>query len=216
MAVCLAVMLAGFLVGASASTQAGQHDLSRMEKVVWQVVKEASGIRISIGEWPGSDFIAFRTESVFRGTRQDLMKLITSVDAYREWMTDCEASRLLQRINKHKLIYYVSMNSPWPLSDRDWVNSLEIVANSVSGELMVIYHSVSDFLAEQPGIIRVKNHFAVWHLKPLGEDRFQSIWYAHSEPAGWIPAWMVRLTYDRMILQTTLNMQQWMNRNRSP
>lgn len=202
------------LLAAPVSSVAGQSPISHIMSLEWHAVQTASGVKISVGDWPGSDFTAFRTETVYRATRQDLMDLITNVDAYRDWMTDCGESRLLEKISAHHLIYYVAMNSPWPLSDRDWVNSLEITEDTATGEILVIYRSAAGYMAEKPGVVRVRKHFAVWQLIPAGQDRFRSIWYAHSDPEGWIPGWLVRLTYDSRILQTTLNMQQWLNRKK--
>lgn len=193
----------------------GQNQFSHIMSLDWHKVQAASGVTISTGEWPGSDFTAFRTETVYKASRRDLLDLITNVNAYREWMTDCDESRLLEKTSEHHLVYYVAMNSPWPLSDRDWVNSLQMTEDTATGEILVIYRSVAGYMAEKPGVIRIRRHFAVWQLKPIGEGRFSSVWYAHSDPGGWIPGWLVKLTYDSRILQTTLNMQQWMDRKKA-
>lgn len=178
------------------------------EKILWEEVSHHSGIRISTGEWPGSDFVAFRTETEYEASEKALLNLIEDVAAYRDWMPDCKESRLLKQTGQSSYVYYVAMNSPWPLNNRDWVNRLQVIKNDDDGSIMVLYQSADGFLEEQPDTVRVRKHFALWILKPVGRNRYHSIWYAHSEPGGWIPAWAVRLTYDRYIQETTENMKR--------
>lgn len=177
------------------------------QEMAWELVKDEEGVKVYLGDWSGSDFVAFRSETEFEFSFRDLLKLIRDIGAYKEWMPDCEASRVVEKESENAFIYYVSMNSPWPVTDRDWVNRLEIESNPVSGVITVIYRAAPGVLPEEPDFIRINQHYALWILTPLGENRVHSVWYGHSEPEGWIPGWLARYTIDQMILDTTLNMK---------
>lgn len=178
------------------------------EQIQWQTVVVEPENRIAVGQWPGNDFPGFRTETIFHTTMSRMIRLIRDVEAYREWMPDCDESSLLARPENDALIYYISMKSPWPLQDRDWVNRLDINRNDADGTVSVHYQAVDGFLPEKAGKVRVRRHFALWRLTPLSDDRIHSVWYAHSDPGGWIPAWIIRYASERMIIETTRRMRQ--------
>lgn len=177
------------------------------EEIVWELVEDEAGIKVYLGDWPGSDFVAFRSETEFNFSIRKLLRLIEDVEAYKEWMPDCRESELLATEKEGVILYYISMNSPWPLSDRDWVNRLVIEDKSQNGKITVIYKAAPGVLPEKPGLIRIHKHYALWKLTPLGKNRVHSIWYGHSEPEGRIPGWLAKYTIDRMILETTNNMK---------
>ncbi len=202
-----AVILTWLLFLSTSPIIAQWNEQSLQDSISWQQVREESGIRISIGEWPGSDFAAFRSEMIFETSMDRLLELIQDVAAYTEWMPSSIESRLLKRTGEFSFVYYISIKSPWPLNDRDWVNRLEVMKSAHNESVSVLYESVQGYVAERADTVRVKNHFALWNLTPIGRNKIRSIWYAHNEPGGLIPAWAVHIVSDSMILETMQNVK---------
>lgn len=195
------VLFSGYTLPAQSADQNLEADIP------WQLVEDESGIKVYLGPWPGSDFVAFKSETVFDVPMENMLAMINDIDGYKEWMPDCEQSEMLSEIDDTTFIYYVAINLPWPLEDRDWVNQLKITKNSPAGNTLVTYSAYPGFLPEKKGTIRITRHYALWVLTPLANNWVQSIWYGHSEPGGWIPPWFVKQTIADMILETTLNMR---------
>ncbi len=201
------VILAGLLYLLTSPISAQWNEQSLEDSISWQEVREESGIKISTGEWPDSEFAAFRSEMIFNTSMDRLLELIQDVAAYKEWMPSSKESRILKRNGEFSFVYYISIKSPWPLNDRDWVNHLEILKNDQNRSVTVLYESVQGYVAEISDTVRVKNHFALWSLTPIDQNRILSIWYAHNEPGGLIPAWAVHIVSDSMILETMQNVK---------
>ncbi len=192
---------------------ADQHEHRILEKeIIWQLTREEEGIKVYLGDWPGSEFAAFRSETELGFSLDTVLTLVLDIEGYKEWMPDCRESLLLAKVDENRFNYYVLMNSPWPLSDRDWVNRLEIEADALNKSLKIVYRAFPGILDEKPGVIRVHKHYALWILTPIGRNRVRSVWYGHSEPEGWIPSWLTRFTIDQMIVDTTLNMRKQLSR----
>ncbi|MFH2133110.1 MAG: START domain-containing protein [bacterium] len=175
--------------------------------IAWVQVRDEAGVQISTGTWPESDFISYRSETFFETSLENLITLIEDVAAYKEWMPDCDESTLLAKDGESVYVYYLSVKSPWPITDRDWVNRLELQREDPNGKVTVHYESYPGLPAEKRNKIRVREHFALWSLTPVGRNRVHSVWYGHSEPGGSIPPWLVRMTLDRIIMDTTRNMR---------
>ena len=202
-----AVILSGVLLLPTFPLSAQWNERSLEDSISWRQVRQESGIRISMGEWPNSEIAAFRSEMIFNTSMDRLLELIQDVSAYKEWMPSSKESRLIERTGESSFVYYISIESPWPLNDRDWVNRLEIQKNDRDRSVIVLYESVQGYVAEITDTVRVKNHYALWSLTPIGQNRIRSIWYAHNEPGGFIPAWAVHFVSDSMILETMQNVR---------
>jgi START domain len=212
--VCLVVFLWGLCLHSNLfSIPLDQQFLD--QGIHWELVRDESGIRVFLGDWPGSDFTAFRSDTVFDFSLDALLEMIRDIDAYGEWMPDCDESRALAADNDHAIVYYLSMDSPWPIKDRDWVNRLEIKEKQEKGGLIVEYKAYPGFKPEDPDKIRVHHHYALWVLIPIEDNKTRSVWYGHSEPGGWVPSWLTEFTIDQMILDTTLNMKKYLARSKN-
>ncbi|MGA9223845.1 MAG: hypothetical protein WBZ57_21865, partial [Pseudomonas graminis] len=100
----------GLTVWVAASAQAEE----------WKVAKNEAGIKVSLSEFPGSQYKAYQGVTTIKASIGKLRALQEDVVSACAWIHECK----LQKILKHegdKTWTYSQFNTPWPVTPRDSV-----------------------------------------------------------------------------------------------
>jgi len=161
----------------------------------WKKIKERKGVEVFEGDVPGSKVVAFRGVSEINAPMANVVSVIHDVSRIKEWMSDLEESRVLQRASTLEKIEYNHTKTPWPLSDRDFVYSVKVVVNKESKTVdILIENATHPDAPTRPGIIRGSLMSSRYFLKSIdGGKRTHIEVEILADPNGSVPKWVVNL-----------------------
>lgn len=168
----------GFTVLMSAAAQAEE----------WQVAKNEDGIKVSLSEVPGSQYKAYRGETLINASVAKLRGLQEDVAGACAWIHECKSQKMLKH-EGDKAWTYTQINTPWPVTPRDSV-LLVTTEEGADGSLTRKLKEVPTYIPEEKGFVRVSQVDGYWKFVPQGPNKTQVTYQVHTEPGGSVPSWL--------------------------
>lgn len=129
--------------------------------------------------------------------------VVTDYDRFAEFIPNVLESRVLTRERSHQWVFH-HLHFPGPVADRVYVfMSTDSPGSEQSGYRVEWHLSERQF----PGVdvsagIRPQRFSGFWELRPAADGAATEARYAvHSDPGGYIPAWLVARMTDRYVEQ---------------
>lgn len=166
----------------------------------WNFIKEKDGIRIYTRTAENSSFKCFRGETVLNTTMEKLSYYIGNVQNVDWWDKNVREIKVLSFERDKTIRYYLVYGVPWPLNDRDLCVEAKITIDPITGEKVVSAKPLMDVVPEREGIVRIRNYWQKWSLKPLGNNDIQVVLEGFVDPGGNVPSWL----YNMVIVDTPL------------
>lgn len=155
----------------------------------WTLQSKEDAIEIYTKDKQGYSLKAYKAITLVSATPEKILNLLTDFENLNTWWHACEESRLLEKSGNNQYIYYVEFKTPWPVSNRDYVNSFSVNINP--SEIVVTIHPRLNYLSEIEGIVRVKKSFTQWKLVAKEYGITEVTIESCSEPEGVVPDWMI-------------------------
>lgn len=171
---------------------------------VWNFNKEKDGIKIYTRIAENSSFKCFKGETVYNTTMEKLNMYIGNVQNLDWWDKNLREIRILSSESEKVIRYYLIYDVPWPLSDRDLCVEAKITNDPLTGERVVSAKPLIDVVPEKEGIVRIRNYWQKWTLKPIGNNKVQAVLEGFVDPGGSVPAWL----YNMVIVDTPLKIMR--------
>jgi len=170
----------------------------------WKFIKEKDGIRIYTKSSENSSFKSFRGETEYHSTMEKLSMYIGNVENVDWWDKNVREIKVLS-VERDKLVrYYLLYDVPWPFNDRDLCVEARITIDPVTGEKVVFAKPLLDVVPERKGVVRIRNYWQKWVLKPSGKNTIHAVLEGSVDPGGNVPAWL----YNMVIVDTPLKVMR--------
>lgn len=162
----------------------------------WKLVREDEGINVfsRIGE--NSSIKEIRITCSVRSSMEHMESFLSEVPKYADWVYKCDTSVLLSRISSKEIIYYITLNFPFPMTDRDLV-----IHSAHSIDSLGVYRSHSaastEYSSESSDFIRISQFESTWEISPQSDGTLYIDYFAHSDPGGDLPAWLINMAIDQ-------------------
>ncbi len=177
---------------------------SALSAQTWNFIKEKDGIKIYTRTPDHSNFKCFKGETVFHTTMEKLSRYIGNVQNVDWWDKNVKEIKVLT-FEPDKLVrYYLVYDVPWPMNDRDLCVEAKITIDPVTGEKIVSAKPLPDAVPERKGIVRIRNYWQKWTLKPTGNNTIQAVLEGFVDPGGNVPSWL----YNMVIVDTPLKVMR--------
>ena len=150
----------------------------------WEKVKYEKGVTVykaTIG-----DRIAFRGVGKIIGSPEELISIIEDPSGWKNWIENLKSGKLIEKINPNHKIFYQSISSPFPVSDRDVVYESKIFRDSPN-QIRIEMKSVKHRKAPQSIGVRINIIFTRYKIVNIGNHTMQVTFETLSEPGGAIP-----------------------------
>lgn len=170
----------------------------------WEMIKERRGVEIFSGDIAGSNVVAFRGVSTINASMEKVVSVIYDVSRIKEWMSDLKSSRVLEKKSKFQKIEYNRTSAPWPISDRDFVYSVDFKVDSENKTIDIqIENATHADAPEVPEVVRGELLSSRYFLKSI-EDGLKTYIEVEilADPKGSIPKWVVNLFQSAWPLNT--------------
>lgn len=158
----------------------------------WVQTRDENGIQVSRKEVPGSPFLALRGEGDVDKPLLLVGSVLVDVARSREWVDSVVDARVLRTIDASEYITYTHVGTPITTADRDFVAHVKVDVDSVTKQVIIRVHSVSDPKAPTTHCVRGEIVESALILTPIdGGRRTHVVAEIHADPKGSVAAWVV-------------------------
>ena len=163
----------------------------------WELVGVTDGVEVSRRMVPDSNLFAFRGEAVSSVPVSLLSSVILNDPLGPEWVDLMNASKELQRYDRHTKLIYQGYDLPWPIQDRDYVMKQIASYDQEKHIFTATFQSVEDAsMPEQVCCIRAMAYRTFWYLEVLPSGQTKIIVEVNTDPRGSLPGWLVNLIQE--------------------
>lgn len=172
----------------------------------WQEKRNRDGIVIYTSKVDGSPFNAVRGEMAVEGRVSSLVALVEDIEACPDWAAMCKEATLVQRESPTKSYVYVYNDIPFPVKDRD-VYALTQWTIHPSGKVTMTSRAQPGGTPETKAV-RLLDAKTQWHFTDLGDGTVRVENYAHIDPNGPTPAWIINILLIDSPFDSMTNMRE--------
>jgi START domain len=158
----------------------------------WRELKDKNGIKVFTRKTPNSKFHELKIECEFEGRISQLAAVLLDVNNHPRWSYNTVSTRIL-KASATDVIFYVELECPWPIENRDVVVHTTLSQNFENKVMTINSKNVDDYLPVEESIVRVKYSKVSWIVTPLNDSRFNVEYRLQMDPGGSIPAWLLNL-----------------------
>ena len=164
----------------------------------WELQRDHDGIRVYTSKVLNSDFLAVKGEMQVNGKVSFLVALVKDLACCPQWADLCKAARVVDEPSATEEIIYALSDAPFPVQDRDVVARALWQTDKSTGRAPMLTTAISlqdsaALIPVQKNTVRVVNANTEWHFTPVSDSVVLVETFAHIDPGGPIPAWMVNL-----------------------
>jgi hypothetical protein len=153
----------------------------------WVLAKEQDGIKVYTADVPGYKYDKSIALYSFNSDINSFCNFAMKPLNYKKFSERIERIDIIKTTDT-KVVYYMSIDMPWPIYNRDGVYELSIKSKS-SSKAHLIIRARPDYLPVQKGYIRIKHANTDYIVKTEG-DKLHLRYEKHTDPNGNIPAWL--------------------------
>ena len=174
----------------------------------WTLKRDRNGIQVFLSKVPDSKFRAVLSVIKLEASTQQLAALVMDLDNCPNWAAMCKSAEIIERISPTESYVYSINDAPFPVRDRDVVAHVKWFYDKPSGRVIMRSDAISDRLPERKGLVRVHQASSEWHFTPQADGMVLVENYAHIDPNGKLPAWIINLLIEDSPYQTLSNMRK--------
>lgn len=167
----------------------------------WHLVRDESGIKVFSRKSNNSAIKEIHIKASTKAKLEEVSQLLSNVQLYNKWVYKCETSILIQKKSEEEFVYYVAIDFPFPMTDRDLVihSKHQLDENGVYRSTSIA--SKVD-MKENSDYIRIPEFVSKWIITPTENNQHLIEYYTYSNPGGDIPSWLINLAIDQGPYQT--------------
>ena len=163
----------------------------------WKLDKNKDGIKVYLAENPKSKFKSIKVETTLPGTYDKLIAILTDIDRLKGWVYNTKMSYLIKKLSPYDLYYYTETSIPWPMENRDAVEHLRIMRDSLQRFMKVTSENENRFVPEKEGKVRVVHSLINWYVTMPTPKTISIVYTFDVDPGGNLPAWLVNSFADK-------------------
>jgi len=143
-----------------------------------------------------------------------IVSLINDRESYPNWVYRCGESTILKKISDTEMIHRQSVIAPWPVDNRDFVVDVKLHQDKKTKIITIHSKAIPDYIPPKNNHVRIKEFRALWILTPLSNGIVNVEYQLLVNPGGNVPAWLVNLAVIDGPYETTLNMKEWIKKEK--
>lgn len=155
-----------------------------------------------------SSFKSAEASFTLRSNLSNFVRFLWDVPQYDNWQYKTIEPRILTVVDAHEIYYYVRINSPPFVQDRDLVIAMNVSQDSLTKIVTVTMKSIPEYLPKTENVVRVIHSDAQFTVKPINAKTIHVSYQIAAEPGGDIPAWLINAFIEDGPYYTFLKMKK--------
>jgi hypothetical protein len=183
-----------FIVAMLLSRQdwAVSHDAFDSSKTNWALSEQVGAVSVYTGTFPKSNIKAFRAQATIDLPLAQILAAMAEPGSGAKWLDGCLSAKNLGGQTLGNRITYTLNDLPWPFSNRDIVARVITTNPNGPDEIIINVTNASDIIYQESNhAVRIQSLNAVYRLRALSPTRTEFLWSQHTEPAGYLPDWLI-------------------------
>ena len=181
----------------------------------WSLVKEAEGIRVYTSPVAGSDFLAYRGETVVEGSVASIVAVLYDTPNCISWLHECSFGLTLDEVSFEENYIFEQYDLTFPVSDRGVILHSTLEWDDTTAVVRI--EEKNNYCKENPNprcakvraldLIPITRSRGAYTLKRIDDKRTSVVWKVHAEPGGKIPTWIVNMMVVDMPYYSLLHLR---------
>jgi len=173
--------------------------LSICEAGEWELVKEDEGIAVYTRSVEGSDFLAFKGETVVEGSIDALVAVLYDTPSAPAWLHQCSFGMTLEEVSFEENYVFQIYDLPFPASNREVI--LHAHLSLSEGSALLDTREANGFCDSQPvgrcryvkevDLTRIEKSRGRYLFVTEENNRTRVVWQQYIEPGGYLPDWLL-------------------------
>ena len=164
-------------------------DLSSQD---WKVFKENDRIKVLTRKPKESKYDQIKIIATIQAPLSEVVKALEDVEYHKEWVYATEESRFVKKSGAYNFDYYVKMDMPFPVKDRDVVIKYKRIQND-DNSVLITAQANNLIMEPTDGLVRIENFESTYQLTPQTKGQVEVVYFMAADPGGSVPAWVVNL-----------------------
>jgi hypothetical protein len=173
----------------------------------WQLRIDREGVKAYTRKVDDSVILEFKGVVVVDAPLSQVIPVFEDVKKTRDWFYQCTASEIVEDEAGQPKVVHVVLHLPWPVSERDCVFQMSKSVDKVAGALNYALVALPDRLPRRGGMVRVRYLKAAWHFVALPDGKTEITFQQHSDPGGFVPAFISNTQVVNMPFYTLRNLR---------
>ncbi|MGH1427355.1 MAG: START domain-containing protein [Arenicella sp.] len=164
----------------------------------WKEVLNKNGIQVFSGIAPGSPYRAAKAQMTIKGSISSLVAMLEDIKNCSNWASLCKEVAVIERLPNNESILYILNEVTFPVADRELVAHISWAYDASSGRVTMSSEAIGyPKIPVRPSTVRLRNALTQWHFTPKPNGKVLVESFAHIDPNGPIPAWIVNMLSKR-------------------
>lgn len=158
----------------------------------WKLKIEKDGIKIYSSHFEDSKIKALKVICTADASLSQLTAVLLNINEQDKWFYHTK-STILKLVSPTDLYYYAELDFPFPFSNRDFVEHIQLSQNPVTKVVTMEVQNLPDYIPAKKDMIRVTHSQCEWVIKPLSKNLILIEFTLFADPGGSIPVWLVNM-----------------------
>lgn len=154
----------------------------------WEFKKEKNGIKVYTKKVEGSKYEKCKAVTTVKADLNAVYAFIKNPLNYKKFSERIESIEVIKE-TKDKILYYMKVDMPWPIYNRDGIYEITI-KHKTDTEALFVNRARPELLPEQEGYIRIHLANTFYKLTKKENNNCQVHFEQHTDPNGDVPAWV--------------------------
>ena len=181
------ISIMALLISFQAHAQLKEADLE------WKLKRDRKGIQVYLARVPDSKFRAIFSTMEVEVPPLELAALVMDIENCSNWASMCKSAEIIERVSASESYVYSINDAPFPVANRDVVANVHWSLDRNTGVVSMRSDAVPNKLSKKKGLVRIQNASSEWHFTPKENGIVLVESYAHIDPNGKIPSWLINL-----------------------
>lgn len=151
----------------------------------WELKKNKDGIKVYTAKKEGSKYKQCKAEVSLKTDINATCNYFLNPSNYKDHSEKITKLEVVKQTDK-QAIYYIAVDMPWPVSDRDGVYQVDVISKTNEKAILTIT-PLPDIIAKVKNHVRITVSSTKYIIKKNG-DKVDIAFYQHVEPGGSVPA----------------------------
>ncbi len=156
----------------------------------WKLKMDKEGIQIYSRNSGDSRINSLRVSCILEATLSQITAVLLNIKSQDEWFYHTK-SKVLLDVSPSELYYYAELYFPFPFSDRDFVEHVNLSQDPITKIITMNVQNVPDYISSKKNYVRVLQSSCKWVIRPSGKEHINIEFTLFADPAGSIPIWLV-------------------------
>ena len=165
----------------------------------WELRKDENGIKVFTKEIEGSNYLAYKGESVVEGSMTALVAILYDTENAPSWLEDCTLGFTLDEVHFEENYVFEIYGLPFPLSDRMLIIHSTLIWDAHHARITSV--EANDFCntrsdercrrVQAVDAVVVTRSRGYYDLQYIDTNHTKVVWEQHVESGGSLPTWLV-------------------------